>query len=517
MAFDGAYGRCIEYRGLERVPLRLTTAVIALASAVGAWGAAPASGAEVFIHSNNQARELRDALSTPGTTVRVGDQVRLDLSLFENIVIAEGVQLLGSRSSVRAGPLLFTRSRPEILFAVRGDDVRISGLRIRGPDFGVPNASGNKRAIASGSNVELEIDHNEISGFQGVGVELRDNDGRIAPFGLPRVRVHDNLIHHIRHVGKLGYGIAVKDGSFAWIERNVFDYNRHAIEGDGDPKTGYLAYDNLVLPNGGEHRHFPVYGWDYTHQFDMHGSRHCGIGSLFSDSLYNCGIGGHHIDIRYNSFFYARAAAVKIRGTPVERPCGATIYYNSFWHRSIGSAVQWTQQNVCRAANTTSVRPRVRACLIDGDGELDNFLPTGRTWWYQHSRRMHWTFIRRTRDVPANCPPPPPPTPTEIPPAPPPQPPASGAAPDLAFSSFALDQYTVTNQGTASAGPFRVSVVSAASTTHDSHPGLGPGQSATRSYTRGCEAREARADTLNQVSETNENNNIAGPIGPQFC
>lgn len=37
------------------------------------------------------------------------------------------------------------------------------------------------------------------------------------------------------------------------------------------------------------------------------------------------------------------------------------------------------------------------------------------------------------------------------------------------------------------------------------------------SYTRGCEAREVRADTLNQVSETNESNNIAGPIGPQFC
>lgn len=465
----------MEYHRPRRIPVRLTAAVIALTSVAGAWGAAPAGGATVYITSNNQVRELREALSTPGTTVRVGNDIKLDLSLYENIAIAEGVQLLGSRSSVQAGPLLFTRYRPEVLFAVRGDDVRISGLRIRGPDFGVPNASGNKRAIVAQSNVELEIDHNEISGFQGVGVELRDKDARIAPSGLPRVRVHDNFIHHIRHVGKLGYGIAVKDGAFAWIERNVFDYNRHAIEGDGDPATGYLAHDNLVLSHGGEHRHFPVYGWKYTHQFDMHGSRHCGIGSLFSDSLYNCGTGGHHIDIRYNSFRYARAAAVKIRGTPKERPCGATIYYNSFWHRSIGSAVQWTEHNVCQAANKTSVKPRVRACLIDGDDQLDNFLPTGRTWWYQHSRRMHWTFIRRTTDVPASCPPAPPRPPVEIPPAPPPEPPASGSAPDLVISNFTLEQYTVTNQGTASAGPFRVSVVSATSTTHDNFSGLPPG------------------------------------------
>jgi CARDB len=508
---------CIEYHGRGRIRLRLTAVVIALASVAGAWGAAPAGADTVYITANNQQRELRNALNTPGTIVRVGNHVRLDLSLHPSMEIQQGVQLLGGRTSEQPGPLLFTRYRPDFLFLVRGDGVRISGLRIRGPDFGVANGSGFRRGILAKDAVELEIDHNEISGFQGMGVEIKDPNGRIGTVGLPRVRVHDNFIHHIRHVGKLGYGIAVKDGAFVWIERNVFDYNRHAIEGDGDPATGYLAYDNLVLARGGEHRRIPIYGWVYTHQFDMHGSSNCGISSLFSDSVWNCGTGGHHIDIRHNSFLYTRAAAVKIRGTPVERPCGATIHYNTFRHRSIGSAVQRTRRGVCRAANQLGYTPRVRACLIDGDDQLDNFLPTGRTWWYQHSRRMHWTFIRRTTDVPANCPPPPPPTPTEIPPAPPPPPPATGTAPDLAFSSFTLEQYTVTNQGTASAGPFRVSVVSATSTTHDNFSGLAPGQSATMSYTRGCEAREARADTLNQVSETNETNNIAGPIGPQIC
>jgi hypothetical protein len=281
-----------------------------------------------------------------------------------------------------------------------------------------------------------------------------------------------------------------------------------------------VAYDNLVLPHGGEHRHVRVYGWVYTHQFDMHGTKNCGFFSIFSDALYNCGIGGHHIDIRHNSFLYTRDAAVKIRGTPVRQPCGATVYNNSFRHRFISSAVQQTQHGLCQAANQVGVNPRVRQCLIDGDNQLDNFLPTSRTWWYQHSRQRQWTFIQRTRDVPANCPPPPPPPPPtqNIPPAPPPQPPASGTtAPDLVISNLTLEQYTVTNQGNAAAGPFRVSVVSGTSTTHDSYSGLGPGQSATATYTRGCELREVRADTLNQVPESNENNNIAGPIGPDFC
>ena len=484
-----------------------------------AFGAAPAGAAEVFIHTNTQVQELRDALATPGTVVRVGGHIRMDLSNLESIPIAEGVQFLGTRSSTQPGPLMYSRTRPDVLFSVVGDSVRISGLRIQGPDYGIPDTRKIRRGIQAKRVVDLEIDHNEISGFEGMGVELLDADNRIAPSGLPRMRVHDNFIHHNRHYGKDGYGVQVKDGAFAWIERNVFDYNRHAIEADGDPHTGYLAYDNLVLPRGGEHRRVPIYGWVYTHQFDMHGSRSCGIGSVFNDALYNCGFGGHHVDIRYNSFWYSRDNAVKIRGTPVESPCGATVHYNTFRHSDLDDAVPRVRRRLCRQANQLGFKPRVRVCLIDGDDVPDNFLPAGRGWWYQHSRQMHWTFIRRTNEVPANCPPPPPPPPQEIPPAPPPQPTASGPAPapDLVISDFTLEQYTVTNQGNGAAGAFLVSVVSATRRTDHNFPGLGPGESKTMSYTGACETREARADSQQQVTESNENNNIAGPIGPQFC
>ena len=378
-----------------------------LAAGLAAAWVVPAGAAEVNITANNQVAQFREALRAPGTTVRVANGVTLDLSGLKDIEIHQGVQLLGARNAQQDGPLLFTRTRPEVLLAVRGDDVRISGLRIRGPDMGVADNSGNKRAIAANSLVELQIDHNEIFGFQGTAVEIRDGASRIAPVGLPRVRVHDNYIHHNQHIGKLGYGVAVKDGAFVWIERNVFDWNRHAIAADGDPATGYLAYDNLVLQHGGKHRWIPFPGfWVHTHQFDVHGTQHCGAFSIFSDSLYNCGTGGHHVDIRYNAFLYTEDAAVKIRGTPVERPCGAIVYYNTFRHRRIGSAVQWTRRGTCQAANQTGVNSLagVRACDVNGDGVVDNFLATGRTWWYAHARQKPWTFIRRTPLRPSRCP-----------------------------------------------------------------------------------------------------------------
>ena len=55
-----------------------------------------------------------------------------------------------------------------------------------------------------------------------------------------------------------GYGVSVTHGAYALIERNVFDYNRHAIIGGGETGTGYLAYRNLVLEHGGEHEHRPA-------------------------------------------------------------------------------------------------------------------------------------------------------------------------------------------------------------------------------------------------------------------
>jgi hypothetical protein len=118
-------------------------------------------------------------------------------------------------------------------------------------------------------------------------------------------------------------------------------------------------------------------------------------------------------------------------------------------------------------------------------------------------------------------PPPPPapaPPPSHPPPPPPPPPPAEGAAPDLVITEMTSDTFTVRNSGDVAAGPFRVSVLSASGSQDFEFPGLAVGESQQRTYFRPCgELREARVDPLNQVSESNETNNIATHPGPDFC
>jgi hypothetical protein len=98
-------------------------------------------------------------------------------------------------------------------------------------------------------------------------------------------------------------------------------------------------------------------------------------------------------------------------------------------------------------------------------------------------------------------PPAPPPPPQQ--PAPPGQPPPQ--LPDLVISGLNLNEFTVKNQGSGAAGPFKVTVVGFG--TYD-FSGLAAGESATRTYSSGCNgASEARADSLNQVEESDESNN----------
>jgi hypothetical protein len=358
------------------------------------------------INANNLAPALRQALGTAGQIVRITNNVQLDLSGLDGIRVAQGVRLIGGRTAHQDGPLLFTKTRPGALLRIAGDGVRITGLRIRGPDMGVPGG-GSTKAIADDSFRNLEVDNNEIYGWKGSAVEIRDNDRRISHTGTPTIRVHDNYLHHNQHVGRLGYGVVVSDGSFVLIERNVFDWNRHAIAGDGSDWSGYHAYDNLVLPNGGKHRWIPFPGfWIHTHQFDMHGQRNCGVGDIFSDALYNCGRAGHHMDVRYNAFLYSEKPAIKLRGTPFVLPCGVKVISNTFRHGKFKDAVKQTESGLCASNNQTGVNSlsRIRKCDVNGDGVVDNFLATGQSWWYASGTKKHWVWVRRAPTRPTTCP-----------------------------------------------------------------------------------------------------------------
>jgi hypothetical protein len=260
--------------------------------------------------------------------------------------------------------------------------------------------------------VNVDIQNNEIFGWGHAAVEIRDPyDDRINYVTNPAtVRVRDNYIHHNQRYAGNGYGVAVYAGAYALIERNVFDWNRHAISGgDGSDGSGYLAYRNLVLQNGGKHRELPwPIGWVYTHQFDMHGQEHCGVESIFSDAIYNCGTAGEYMDIRYNSFFYTKDEAFKLRGTPTER---ADVTENVFVHPflfttmspgggAVLGALTQTESGLHAPNNLVGVNGmnELGSCDFDGDGVIDSFLATGQTWWYSGGRtHMPWVYLNTSK------------------------------------------------------------------------------------------------------------------------
>lgn len=359
-------------------------------------------------------------LATPNTTVVVDNAVQLDLSAWRHIYLAEGVRLVGGRTVVpgkpfQPGPRLFTTSMPDRLFVVGGPRVRITGLRIQGhlsvdpPGIANDDADssiGISIAFESRGPVPVEIDHNEIYGWSNAGIEVLgkpdwhdialptsfDPASMTLTYGpgTEPAYIHDNYIHNNLHAGKLGYGVVVGDnGSHALIERNVFDWNRHAISGDGSDFSGYRAYRNLVLSDGGNDTWLAGV-WHYTHEFDMHGqSSYCLNG--FADR--DCGTAGHDIDIQQNTFLYTAGTDIKVRGTP---QMAAVIKSNVFAHDSIGDAIDWTETGVFVGNdNRTGVTPSaIDYCDFDGDGLPDRFLTTGQTWWFSSNRGTGpWIFL----------------------------------------------------------------------------------------------------------------------------
>ena len=118
---------------------------------------------------------------------------------------------------------------------------------------------------------------------------------------------------------------------------------------------------------------------------------------------------------------------------------------------------------------------------------------------------------------PTPLPPPPDPTPNPPPPPAPAPPPPSSGAPDLVITMLSLNQVTVKNQGTKAAGAFNVSVPGGGVVRITS---LAAGASKTVSYTTGnCNLTSftAKADSSNEVTESNEANNTSGLTVSVIC
>jgi hypothetical protein len=220
-----------------------------------------------------------------------------------------------------------------------------------------------------------------------------DDDNTInIRFNAMTVRIHDNFIHHNQHQLKHGYGVSVGNGAHALIEKNVFDWNRHAIAGDGSDRSGYLAYRNLVLENGGL-TFWALGTWTHTHMFDMHGQEDC-----YGDR--NCGVAGEYMDIRYNTFLYKGYESFKLRGTPSIRADVAhnvfaiSPLWTSFNPLAIGALGQ-TESGLVAWANQVDVDESGNHgyCDFDADGVMDTFFATGATWWYSSGGTAIWRYL----------------------------------------------------------------------------------------------------------------------------
>jgi hypothetical protein len=280
--------------------------------------------------------ELLDALkkAKAGETVFLDPKAELDFTALvyaENLVIGipEGVTLASNRGQDGSpGALLCSEAfQTSPLIRALGPKVRVTGLRVRGPDpktrldhhrrafstgreekdasgyyYKLPNSDGIATEFA-----ELEVDNCELSGWSSGAVSLADGTGQ---------HVHHCYIHHNQRNG-LGYGVVMGYGkqAVALIEYNLFDYNRHSIAGTGKPGNAYEA------------RHNVEGGHAISHYFDLHGG---------ADRKDGTSIAGDWLKVHHNTFLRADQRAILIRGIPQEQ---AELHHNWFAATEPGPAV----------------------------------------------------------------------------------------------------------------------------------------------------------------------------------
>jgi Right handed beta helix region len=263
---------------------------------------------------------LRDALAKAkaGQVIFIPGETEIDLTTLiyiEELVleVPAGVTLAGDRGQgASVGALLCSDAlKTPVMIRALGAGVRITGLRVRGPNpkrylehhqrsFG-PGGPGHSYYYKFPTQIgimsahdRLEVDNCDISGFGNSGISLDKGVGHL---------IHHNFIHHCQYNG-LGYGV-VLDTASSVIEYNLFDWNRHSIAGTGRADSTYVARNNVELSTS------------LSHCFDMHGGR---------DRKDGTEIAGRSIEI-YNNTFRSPETPVVIRGIPQEK---CDVYHNWF-------------------------------------------------------------------------------------------------------------------------------------------------------------------------------------------
>lgn len=261
-------------------------------------------GEIIFIDGNTEI-DCTDLIFTEGFQIKIP----------AGVILASDRGHKGSDGAIIMSNNFATRP----LINVLGPNVRITGLRLVGPDpkqhlahykrTQDPKRGDRKEKskydylipISDGIWTDhgfLEVDNCELSGWNHAAIGLRGGD---------KHHIHHNYIHHNQRNG-LGYGICLGKGKniSAFIEFNLFNYNRHSIAGTGVPGNSYEARNNIEL------------GYSLSHNFDMHGGK---------DRRDGTNIAGKLISIHHNTFTNSKVRAIGIRGVPEEK---AAIYNNWF-------------------------------------------------------------------------------------------------------------------------------------------------------------------------------------------
>ena len=196
------------------------------------------------------------------------------------------------------GALLYTDKvvGSDDMLHITGNNVRITGLRLRGPQrevhpwgehhdwIGIRNGFRN-----TSGNQNLEVDNCEL--FQWPQSAIY-----VAHEGTACVR--NNYIHHNQRWER-GYGVGLQGSAKVSIEENLFAFNRHCVAGTGYPTQEYTASHNVVLASNNP-------------PFDMHaliescpGGWDCttaqGQSWSFPTGVSNDRIAGRKIDITKNT------------------------------------------------------------------------------------------------------------------------------------------------------------------------------------------------------------------------
>jgi len=404
-------------RGASHTPLVLGRRELADSefwtfSATDRLGWKPTSGFVRVPQEKDPVKQAQDFVNAvqradQGTVIEVDPGASINLTNQPHLSIQAGVTIRGDRRGTLIGPEISTSNPTDgTMLEIDSSDVRITGLRLRGPSRSNDGDTPGARGILIRDNLinrPVIIDHNDLSDWptEAIGVDGGDSSTTCGPHGPQNnppdrpenVRVVRNFIHHNEKQND-GYGVDIYNGGYVFIEGNTFVSNRHAIAAGGQLKTRYRAWYNLVLSDAPA-QYYVGLPLHHTHDFDMHGTGDNGLG----------GSAGEYIEIAWNTFLGTNRHNFELRGDP---------YYLADFHHNVsleqpGDAINCyncgdcgTGVNKLNVQNNlfTNLNPTARLGVgdFDGDGKDDLFLATGAAWYFAPAGNAEWRFLSAQTD-----------------------------------------------------------------------------------------------------------------------